>query len=382
MTSILARMPTGMGSIALILYVHETAGSFASAGIVAAAFSIGRGATGPFLARLIDRRGTRRILIPAALVSSLALAAVAILGELGAGVAPLVLVAALAGAANPPFTGLLRRRWPSLVEGDELPTAYAIDAILIEVAFITGPLLAGILAATEGAASALYAAAALGTLGALLFAPLAGVEQAKEGTTSGHWLGALTSPTVRLLVISGIPLAATFGALEVTLPAFGAQHGAAALGGPFTAALAFGSMLGGLSYGARPQSLGRPSRALLLLGGLMIATCLPLPFAVSITEMLVFAVIAGLCVAPVGTVQSRLIHSNVSTEMATEAFSWMPLTSALGLSIGSALAGPIVAGNGWRAGAVVACVLAAIGVSVAVLGRQALAFPAKRPVTH
>jgi MFS family permease len=368
---ILARLPIGMGAVALILFVHGKTGSFGSAGVVAGAFTIGLGITGPPLARTIDRHGSRWIVVPGSLVLAAALVGVVALGEAGAGTVPLAAAGFVAGSASTPIGGILRHRWAILVAPSELPTAYALDAVMIEVVFVSGPLLAGVLAATVGTAESLIVAGLMGIVGAIGFARVAGVPAGQNPDAERHWLGALVSPSLRLLVISALPLAGTFGALDVTLPAFGAHHGAAALGGPYAATLAFGSGVGGLLYGARPGLFGPPPRALALLGVLMTLTCLPLPAATTIPEMFVFAAIAGLCIAPQITVRNQIVQSKLVAGTVTEAFTWLALATTAGASIGSALVGPLVEAAGWRAGALVAVALPALA-TVVVLARRDL----------
>jgi MFS family permease len=371
-SSVLARMPGGMAAVALILYVHATSGSFGAAGIVAGAFTVGLGITGPLLGRLIDRRGSRLVLVPGALLGAAALAAVVPLGDGGAGTVPVALAAFLAGAATPPVAGVLRQRWPDFVAPADLPIAYACDAILIEIIFISGPLLAGLLAATAGPGTGVVVAAALGAIGTALFAHLATIDPATDDGTPRHWLGAIASPRLRLLVFAGVPMGGTFGALDVALPAFGAHHGAAALGGPYTAALAFGSALGGIAYGASPHTLGAPARALLALGALMTVLCLPILAAASIWEMFLCAALAGLCVAPMITVRNQLLQTTAPAGTGTEAFTWLGLSVTLGASLGSTLAGPLAEAAGWRAAAALACALPALATLVLASRRQLL----------
>ena len=368
--ALLARMPIGMGAVALILFIHGQTGSFGEAGVVAGAYTIGLGITGPTVARLIDRRGSRLIIVPGALVVMTAMVAVVVLGEAGAGTVPLVLAGFLAGAGSTPIGGILRQRWPDLVGPAELPTAYALDAVMIEVVFISGPLLAGVLAATTGPAAGLIVAGVFGIVGSVGFARISTVPPGGDPGAERHWLGALASPRLRMLVLSDLPLAGTFGALDVTLPAFGAHHGAAALGGPFAAALAFGSGAGGIAYGLRPGAFGPPRRSLILLGGLMVLTCLPLPAATSIPEMFVFAAIAGITLAPQITVRNQVIQSTLVQGTATEAFTWVALATTVGASIGSALVGPLVEAAGWRAGAVVAVALPAVATLIVFVRRD------------
>lgn len=370
--SVLARLPVGMGAVALVLYVHRVTGSFAAAGIVAGAFTIGLGITGPVLGRLIDRRGSRPVLLPAAAVAAGSLAAVVLLGDSGAGTGPTALAAGLAGAATPPISGVMRQRWPHLVPARDLPTTFAIDSLMVEAIFISGPLLAGVFAATLGPAAGLLAASGSGLLGTLWFASLAELPPAGEAGARRGWAGAAASRGIRLLILTGIPMGGTFGALDVALPAFGSLHGNSALGGPFAAALSFGSALGGLLYGAWPHRLGHPRRAFLLLAALQSATCLPLLLAPDVPEMFVAAALAGTCVAPLVNVRNQLAHETMPPGTGTEGFTWLSLSITLGAGLGSALAGPLVEAGGWRAGAIVACALPAAAALLGLAGRGAL----------
>jgi MFS family permease len=368
--ALLGRMPIGMGAVAIILFIHGQTDSFGIAGGVAGAYTIGLGITGPSLARFIDRHGSRLVIVPGALLVMAAMVALVVLGEAGAGTVPLVAAGFLAGAGSTPIGGIFRQRWPELVGPAELPTAYALDAVMIEVIFVSGPLLAGILAATAGPAAGLIVAGAIGIVGSIGFARLSTVEPGGDPGAERHWLGALVSPHLRLLVLSDLPLAGTFGALDVMLPAFGAHHGAAALGGPFAAALAFGSGAGGIAYGARPGIFGPPRRALLVLGALMVVTCLPLVAATGVPEMFVFAALAGVTLAPQITVRNQVIQNTLVQGTATEAFTWLTLATTVGASIGSALVGPLVEAMGWRAGAVVAVILPAVAVLIVFVRRD------------
>jgi MFS family permease len=376
--TLLARLPISMGAVGLILFIHGETGSFGSAGIVTGAFTVGIGVTGPALARLIDRRGTRRVIIPSMTVTAVGLVAVVVLGRAGAGTVPLVVAAAIAGAGTPPVGGVLRQRWPLLIPERDRETAYALDAVAIEVNFVTGPLLAGILAATVSPAAGLLVAAALGLTGAISFDRLLAAPPGSDRDAERHWLGAMRSPTLAVLVLGGLPLGACFGALDVTLPAFGAHYSSSALGGPLTAALACGSAIGGIAWGARPGLLGPPPRAVVKLGAIMMLTCLPLVFATAVPEAFVFAALAGTCIAPQITVRNNLATRAVSAGTATEAFTWLSLASTIGASAGAAAVGPLVEAQGWRAGAICAAILPGVATLILFLRRDLLS-PAPDP---
>ncbi|HEX8751939.1 MAG TPA: MFS transporter [Solirubrobacterales bacterium] len=379
--SVLARLPAGMGAVALVIYVHSRTGSFGAAGAAAGAFTIGLGASGPLLARLVDRRGTRPVLVPGGILASLALVGVVALGDNGAGTPALVVVSGLTGAAFPPIGGVLRQVWSTVAGEEDLITAYAIDSILIEALFVVGPLLAGLLIATLGAGDALLVAAALGGAGTLWFAAQPEVGGLPRAPAHHHTrAGALASVTIRLLILAGIPLGATFGALDVALPAFGAAHGSAALGGLFTACLAAGSALGGLVYATRPHRLGHPALTFVRLSVLQPLTCLPLVLAPSVAAMVPLALLSGVCVAPLVTVRNQITQAAMPPGTGTEAFSWLGLSITFGASAGAALAGPLVEAGGWRLGALLACALPALGLPV-LLWRRAVLEPGSHRAT-
>jgi MFS family permease len=73
-TSLSARLAVGMLGLPMILTVRDATGSYAAAGLVSGAWSVGVAVSSPLRGRLVDRRGSRRALPPLALVSAGALA--------------------------------------------------------------------------------------------------------------------------------------------------------------------------------------------------------------------------------------------------------------------------------------------------------------------
>jgi hypothetical protein len=68
LAAVVARLPIGIDSLAIVLFLRERTGSYAAAGIVSAAFAVGGGAGAPVEGRLIDRFGHRRVLVPLAVL--------------------------------------------------------------------------------------------------------------------------------------------------------------------------------------------------------------------------------------------------------------------------------------------------------------------------
>jgi MFS family permease len=216
-------------------------------------------------------------------------------------------------------------------------------------------------------------AAAFGAGGTIAFDRLLVVAPGSDPDAERHWLGAMRSPTLAVLVFAGIPLGACFGSIDVTLPAFGAHYATSALGGPLTAALATGSAIGGIAWGARPGLLGPPQRAVVKLGAIMVLACTPLVFATAIPEAFVFAALAGTCIAPQITVRNNLATTTLAAGTATEAFTWLSLASTIGASAGASVVGPLVEAYGWRAGAICVAVLPGFATVILFLRRDLLA---------
>jgi MFS family permease len=377
--SVVARLPVGMVGIGLVIFVHARSGSFGTAGVAAGAYTIGLALTAPLLGRLVDRHGPRPVLPPAALLSSAAIAGLVAFADADVDTAPVIALAAIAGAAMPPVGGLLRHLWPDVVDPDLLVNAYVVDSILIEVSFVVGPLLTGLLAATAGPASALLAAAALGFVGAIWFVASPLLRNFEPAPAHQHTrAGALASPTIRLLVLTGIPVGSTFGALDVALSAFGAAHGSTALGGPFAASLAVGSALGALVYGSAPQRFGTPSQTVIRLAIFQPLVCLPLLLAPAVAPMLLLGVLAGTFIAPTITARTQIARLTMPPGTGTEVFTWLSLSMMVGASAGSALAGPLVQTGGWRAGVILAAALPALGLPL-ILARRGLLRSAVAP---
>jgi MFS family permease len=347
-----ARLPIGINGLAIVLFLREHTGSYALAGLVAAAFGAAVGLSSPLIGRVIDRRGLRLVVVPLALLHAVAMAALVLLGIDDAPVGVLVFAAAAAGAFLPPLGSISRSLWPRIL-GDQaddlLGTALALEGVLIELIFVVGPLITALLATVADPAWALVLSVVLLLSGLSLFLlqPPVRTWVISEHAGGHGALGALRSAGIRTLVICTVPMGFCFGAMEVTLPAFSEQHGTRAVGGVLMAVWSLGSAAGGLLYGARHWS-GSPGRRYARLAALLPIGYLPLAAAPSIAAMVPLALLAGLCIAPTLTAGNQ-IAGNVAPEGAeTEAYTW-PVTSLLvGLALGNWTAGAIVEAAGWE----------------------------------
>jgi MFS family permease len=369
-------MPIGIGALAIVLFLREETGSYGRAGVVAGAFALGGALGAPAIGRLVDRFGQTRVLVPVALGHAAGLGALVALGLLGAPLALLMATALVTGICIPPISAVLRPLLPGLVGDDPelVTTAYALDAVLVELVFVSGPLLTAVATATLSPVAALVLGAVLVVAGTAAFAasePSRGWRS--ERRAAGHGaLGALRSAGLRTLVVVTLPIGFCFGAMEVTLPAFAEDVANRAWAGTLIAIWSAGSALGGLWYGARAWRGGLAERYVRL-AWLLPLGYLPLAAAPSMAAMVPLCVLAGVTIAPLLTAGNQLAGDIAPAGALTEAFTW-PITALVtGLAVGNAAAGAVVEAADWRAAFLVAAAGASLGAVVALAGRRALA---------
>lgn len=376
-TALLARAPIGVNGLAIVLFIRAESGSFATAGGVAGAYAVGAAGVAPFLGRVVDRSGAPRVLIPLALAHGVLLALLVALGLSGAATLALLAVGFLAGAAIPPVGSVLRALWPGLMEGqaDLVTTAYALDAVVIEVSFVLGPVIVGLAAAYASPQLALLVAIVLVIAGTVAFctvAPVRGYRPRDDADAdTGGRLGALRSAGVRTLILTTLPIGFCVGAAEVTFPAFGESLGEPALAGPLIAIWSLGSAIGGLVYGAHGHRLPVRTAYLRTLAVIPLVT-LPLVLPSSFAAMAPLALLSGIAIAPLIAAGSQLVGEIAPQGALTEAYTW-PLTALVGgVAAGNAAAGVIVSEAGWREAFLAAALVGAVGIAVGFARRRTL----------
>jgi MFS family permease len=303
-------------------------------------------------------------------VHAVALGAIVGLAELGSPAVVLALCGFTAGFAVPPTSSVLRSMWTGLLEPRLHQAAYALDSTMIELIFISGPLLTAAIATVTSPAGALIVSAIAVITGTAIFTALPPTRHVEpEHHETRGLLGALASPGVRALVLISLPTGIGIGMLEVGIPAFSRAEGAGPAAGVLLAIWSLGSGIGGLLYGTLPRPAGL-YRTHLLVAALLPLTLIPLAAASSVWVMGLLVIPAGFCIAPLLATRNELVGGVAPPGMRTEAYTW-PITSFVGgIAIGAALCGVIVEGPGWRTAFVVAAGFAAGGALLAALRRK------------
>src|SRR5882672_9493815 len=155
LVALLTRMPVGMVGFAMVMFLREALGNFALAGTAVGIHFIAIAAVAPVIGRIIDRHGPRTPLLVTGTVQPLALVAILVSARMGLAFPFVAAAAALAGMFSSPITTLTRTTWRHRFEReDDRRTAFALDAVMIELNFTVGPAIVATILATAGAMAA------------------------------------------------------------------------------------------------------------------------------------------------------------------------------------------------------------------------------------
>lgn len=343
LASILGRLPIGILGLAILLLAQSATGSFAQGGIASASYVLGLAAVAPLLGRAIDRYGPRPTLFACALAFPSALAGVAAAYSMQAPLWIALTCAAASGASFPPITACMRTYFKQQLSEDvQLTTAYSLESVLIELIFITGPMLVGLFVAIASPALAVLFAAGCGFLGPLLFLRSRALLQWKiEPRFGASLFGPLTEPAFSRLLVVILCYASAFGLIEIATAAHAAEAGSAAYAGVLLAIMSVGSAVGGLFYGSRTWRMPLSRQFPLTLGLMGVGVA---PLAMGLPEWLfaLYCVVAGVVMAPALIMQTMLVAKTSHPEYSAEAFTWSTTCLLAGVGIGLTLGGQLL----------------------------------------
>src|ERR1700754_3277202 len=251
-TALIARLPQGMTSLAILLLVRSHTGSYTAAGIAVGAYDFATAAGAPLVGRLIDRFGRRRVLGPEAVLQALVLVALVVTAQAERGAAPLIVLSALAGGLWPPIAPSVRALLRDLVRDAKVrETAYALESVVQELVWITGPLVVAGVIAFASPASAVLLSGAVSICGTFLFISSPAALGRGSAAAAGGRSRALAIPELRALLgplfLNGLAI----GSIGVGLPALALHAGSRPASGLLLSLWSVGSIVGGLWYGAR-----------------------------------------------------------------------------------------------------------------------------------
>ena len=330
----------------MLFTIAQASGSFATAATASAVFGL-TGLVMPVQARLIDRFTQRRVLPLVGVIFVAALSLMAIAGATGlSSLTGWVVLCVLAGLSAPSLGPSMRAQWRILESGERRTTAYSLDAVTEEVAFLAGPVVASVILATGPAWRGLIPVAILvaAGVGGLVASPAAAVHESHATTTStprDAW-GPLRRP--QFLALSGSMVLAGAGA-AAALTGTAAQ--ADALGHPewaglIEAAAGVAAVTGGIGWGR--WRLGGTWTGHLT--GMLVIRALFMLIAIvaaGIAGTAAAMTLSGLLMAPMFVVAYTAADLLTPAHQHTEASTWVTATHNVGTSAGTATAGWAVA---------------------------------------
>lgn len=346
-SSILARLPLAMFSIALLVHAQQLTGSFAVAGLVAGAYAITSAAVAPVLGGVVDHRGQTRVLIFGAAATALVLV---VNGLMPAGTPAPILIALGAGTGlcTPPLDACVRTLLPAIVsDPTRLPALFTLESTVLELTFVAGPPLALGLDAAWSTGAALIVSGGLMLAGTLAFAGQPASRRWRPDPVRPRARGgSLRSPALRRLVAMLLGTGAVFGATEVGVTASAHALGSAAAAGPLLGLWGLGSLLGGIAATRLGGSARSPRGLALLLTALAVGHGALILTTGSVVALGVVITLAGATIAPTVASIYAMVEAAAPAGTQTEAFSWLVTAELVGASLGSAAAGALAQGAG------------------------------------
>ncbi|WNM30733.1 MFS transporter [Streptomyces sp. Li-HN-5-11] len=369
------RMPLSMMGIGVVTMVSQLTGRYGLAGALSATIALAAAVLGPQVSRLVDRHGQCRVLRPTTLVALTAAAGLLVAAHLRG--PDWVLFVCAAGIGSVPSLGaMVRARWAALYRGTpRLHTAYSFESVVDEVCFIIGPIVSiGLSTAWFPEAGPLLAACFL-AVGVFWLTAQRATEPEPHPREHHGGGTALRSRGLQVLVATFAATGAIFGAVDVVTVAFADERGHKGAASVVLALYAAGSCAAGVVFGLlRPA--GAPARRWLLGICAMAVSMIPLLLVGNLPFLAVALFVAGLSIAPTMITTMSLIEEHVPRAHLTEGMTWVSTGLAVGVALGSSVAGWVIDAAGARTGYGVPAVSGAVAVAVGFLGYRRLSRPA------
>jgi len=368
-TSLIARLPNGMSSLAIVLVVSQKQG-YGRAGVAVGLSIVMTCISNPLMARWAVSFGPRAVLLVASVAYAAFLSGLASVPSSSYGAQLACCVGA--GLTVPPVIAVVRGLWPRLSPPEEVQALYGLEATMQELTYIVGPTLVAVLAATAGPDTAVVAAGLLGLVGVLALTTSPALD-AHGGPRQRERHRLLRRSRLPLYVGVAFTLTVAFNMTELAVVAFVSGRHASAGAGVALAAWSAGSMLGGLLFAGRGGGVddGAVAAGCLAVGA-SVATAAASPGRVGLCVILFTG---GMTIAPaLGRLYTR-VAGVVPEGASIEAFAWIGVGFLAGASLGAALGGLTVDALGARPTFLLASVAPALmsGVVLVVARRHSSA---------
>lgn len=338
----IARSAGAMFGVATVAMIAARRGSYELAGAVMAVGMVALAVFAPFLGRLVDRYGQRRIAIPFFIWSGF-WATMTVLASVRDWPSWVLFVTYPLVGLIPSLGTMARARWTHIFAGDprSLHTALSFEQVMEEITFVVGPVLAVWLSTTLFPEAGFVFAAVCYGVGVAVFVSARSTEPPvvpHHERPHGH---AHHNPGLIPLAFIMTMTGAIFGVNEVVTLAVAEDAGQKNAAGPILALYAVGSAVAGLVFGH--YSHGRSLVKLLIAGTLGMALLeAPVLLATNLWLLAVIMLFAGMATAPTLITTMNLIERIVPKAQLNEGMTIVLTGLIIGIAAGSAVSGAVV----------------------------------------
>lgn len=352
LAGVVGRMPISMDSLALIFIVVHATNSYALAGCLAAVASIVITIALPFWSRSADRLGQKRTLLIAIPLRTIFMIVFIVLVTQKAPIWTWFLAIVLAEASIVNAGGMVRRRWLWAL-GDNrklIDTAYSYEALMDEIVFILGPVIATACATSIAPSAGLVVGLIFMLVGTTAFA----LQTKTEPPPHPRDLAKPHQPvmrnrTVQAVVLPSIFLGGFFSAVGIVVVAYMQSHHAVAKTGLMLALWAAGSATAAAANGVISWRLNHAKRFWIFLFALTLLS-IPLIFVNNLFFLGVALFCNGLAIAPLIVSAYGVAETSVPPAQITETLAWVIAGMPLGGAIASSVTGLVIDNYGAHRG--------------------------------
>jgi len=351
---LIARMPISMDSLALIFIVVSVTDSYALAGALSATGSIVIALAIPHWSRVADRIGQSAMLIRVVPVKIVGLAMFTVLVLQGAPIWSWFASIIFAESFSVNTGGLVRRRWLHVLSPDKtttaedekdrhiVNTAYSFEALLDEVVFILGPIIATVVATSIAPAAGIIVGIVFMAIGV----PLLVMQKSTEPPPAPKRIidphpAVIRNKQVQAVVFPTTFLGGFFGSIAIVTVAFTQSRGQADKVGILLAIWAGGSAVAAIINGVVKFHLTSAARFLIFLFALTLLS-IPMLFTHSLLWLGVALFFNGFAIAPLIINAYAVAEAAVPPDQITESLTWVIAGMPIGGALASALSGQII----------------------------------------
>jgi MFS family permease len=350
-----------MMTVAIVLSLLNIGYDYFHATLLSALMWIGCALSSPFISRMMDSMGYKKILYPfsTGFIASVFLFIFATREELNSFL--LVPITLIMGMLIPSYGGVaIRGIWQHNFTGKLLQASISWESMLDDVIYTAGPML-GTLLFYKSNQDTLWLVIAMTVACGILLAPK---EFPLSNHENNHRKTKILSLLFFLILVFSMTYGAIFGSMDIVIIARYKELSLPALAGVALGTYALASAIGALVYGLLPLDKVSTVKQFSVFAPLMVVFMIPFSvFGIhSALGILLTLFISGMVVAPNMILLNTLTKEIVPKERLLEAISWLYSALNLGTAMGALSIGEILDRLGGVVGALIPLLLGSIAL--------------------